>query len=296
MPSGFQRAEMRLADYAMNNPIHFARPIILAAVLATGVAAAPVPVAAPAPTYADLADLADKADLVVHVAVTRQTALPPERTPGVAPGFTRLYIQARTLALLAGSAPLGGSVSYLVDVPTNAKGKPPKLKKREFLLFAKPVPGRPGELQLASPTAQLPFDGALADRLRPILSELAATDAAPSVTGVRDALSVPGALVGESETQVFLGTANGEPVSLTVVRRPGMTPTWGVSYSEIVDQAARPPEPDTLAWYRLACFLPAQLPREANLSQDPASRARATEDYGFVLRQLGPCPRTLTAR
>jgi hypothetical protein len=270
------------------------RAALLAASLCLSVAAAPPPPApGPALTYADLADLADAADLVVQVQVAKQIALPPERATNVAPGFTRLYIEARTKALLAGKAPLGESVRYLVDVPVDAKGKPPKLKKREFLLFAKPVPGRPGELQLAGPTAQIAYDAAAAARLRPILSELAAADAAPAITGVRDALAVPGTLVGESETQIFLGTASGDPVSLTIVRRPGTDPVWGVSYSEIVDQAARPPAPGTLAWYRLACFLPPQLPRGANLAQDEASRARATADYAFVLRQLGPCPRTL---
>ncbi len=269
------------------------RTALLAAIFFAGVAAAPAPVTAPALTYADLADLSDTADLVVHVQVAKQITLPPERATNVAPGFARLYIEARTKALIAGKAPLGESVRYLVDVPIDAKGKPPKLKKREFLLFAKPVPGRPGELRLTAPTAQIAYDPAVAARLRPILGELAAADAAPTITGVRDALAVPGTLVGESETQIFLGTASGDPVSLTIVRRPGIDPAWGVSYSEIVDQAARPPEPGTLAWYRLACFLPAQLPREANLSQDPASRARATADYAFVLQQLGPCPRTL---
>ena len=273
-----------------------ARAGVLAASLVLAIAAAPLQTVAPPPTYADLADLADAANVVVHATVTKQIVVPPERATSAAPGRARLYIEARTRALLAGSAPLGESVRYLVDVPVDAKGKVPKLKKRDFLLFAKAVPGRPGELQLVGPTAQMPFDAALAGRLRPILSELAAADVAPAVTGVRDALAVPGALVGESETQVFLATQSGNPVSLTIVRRPGMEPVWGVSYSEIVDQAARPPAPETIAWYRLACFLPAQLPRGANLSQDAASRARATEDYAFVLRQLGPCPRTLAAQ
>ena len=187
------------------------RGVLLAAVLAAGTAAAPAP-PAPNVNYADLADLADPADLVVHVQVTKQIALPPERATNVAPGYTRLYIEARTLALLAGKAPLGESVRYLVDVPNDAKGKPPKLKKREFLLFARPVAGRPGELQLTGPTDQLPYDATIAARLRPILAELAAADAAPAITGVRDALAVPGTLVGESETQIFLGTATGDPV------------------------------------------------------------------------------------
>ena len=272
------------------------RAATLAAALTAGTAAAPPPPIAPAVTYADLADLADAADLVVHVLVAKQIALSPERAANVAPGYSRLYIEARTQALLAGKAPLGESVRYLVDVPLDAKGKAPKLKKREFLLFARPVPGRPGELQLTGPTAQLPYDETIAARLRPILAELAAADAPPAITGVRDALAVPGTLVGESETQIFLGTASGDPVSLTIVRRPEMAPAWGVSYSEIVDQAARPPEPNTLAWYRLACFLPEQLPRGANLSQDPASRTRAAQDYAFVRQQLGACPRTLSRR
>ena len=272
------------------------RVVFLAGTLTLGVAAAPLPEAAPTVTYADLADLADAADVVVHAKVAKQIALPPERAANVAPGLTRLYIEAQTQALLAGTVPLGESVRYLVDVPLDAKGKAPKLKKREFILFARTVPGRPGELQLVHPTAQIAYDPSAAARLRPIVAELAASDAAPAITGVRDALAVPGTLVGESETQIFLGTASGDPVSLTVVRRPGMEPAWGVSYSEIVDQAARPPAQGTLAWYRLACFLPPQLPRGANLAQDAASRARAAADYAFVLQQLGACPRTLARR
>jgi hypothetical protein len=271
--------------------------IVFAAACALGVAAAPPPApSAPPPTYADLAGLADSANLVVHAKVKNAIVVPPERATSVAAGYARLYVEAQTVALIAGNVPVGESLKYLVDVPLDAKGKPPKLKKREVLLFARPVPGRPTELQLVGTDAQLAWDAALEARLRPILGELAARDAAPVITGVRDALSVPGTLAGESETQVFLATRSGDPVSLTVVRRPGMAPTWGVSYSEIVDQAARPPAAETLAWYRLACFLPPQLPASANLAQDGASRARAAEDYRLVIQQLGPCPRTLGAR
>ncbi|GGD85214.1 hypothetical protein GCM10011515_01120 [Tsuneonella deserti] len=280
----------------MTSRFSFLHSTILGAVVTLAVAAAPAPSGAPQPTYADLADFADAADLVAHVQVTKQIVLPPERAQNVAPGYTRLYIEARTKGLLAGRAPLGSAVRYLVDVPVDERGKPAKLKKREFLLSARPVPGRPGELQLTGPSAQLAYDADIAARLRPVLVELAAADAAPPVTGVRDALAVPGTLVGESETQIFLSTESGDPVSLTVVRRPGMEPVWGVSYSEIVDQAARPPERDTLAWYRLACFLPARLPAGANLSQDPASRSQAAQDYSFVMQQLGPCPRVLGPR
>ncbi len=251
-----------------------------------------VVVAAPEPTYADLAGLSDGAPLVLRARIKDQAVVEPERSPGLAPGFVRLYVEARTSALIAGTAPVGESLRYLVDVPLTAKGKAPKLKKQEVILFARPVPGHPSQIQLVEPTAQLAYDPQLEQRLRPILSELVAKDAPPRIIGVSDALAVPGTLVGESETQLFLDTENDGPVSLTIVRRPGQAPVWGVSWTEIVDQAARPPRRDTLEWYRLACSLPRELPGDANLSRDPRARALAAADYAFVLDRLGPCRRT----
>ena len=267
--------------------------------LALILACSPVPAAFSQPvspvsadsTYADIVDLADVSTLVLHARIRKQIELEPERSPGVAAGFVRLYIEADTVALLAGNAPVGESVRYLVDVPRNAKGRAPKLKKNEVLLFARPVTGRIGEIQLVGSGAQMPWSPALELRVRPILASMVAADAPPVVTGVRDALSVNGNLVGESETQIFLSTKRDGPVSLTVIRRPGQAPEWGVSWTEIVDQAARPPARDTLEWYRLACFLPAALPGAANLSREAGSRAQAADDYRFVISSLGPCER-----
>jgi len=212
----------------------------------------------------------------------------------VAPGFARLYIEADTLALIAGRSSVGGAVAYLVDVPRDAKGKVPKLTKREFVLFARTVPGRPGEVQLVAPGAQLAFTPDLEARLRPILTELYAAEVPPRITGIRDALAVPGTLTGESETQIFLTTADRSPVSITVLRRPGQRVQWGVSWGEIIDSSARPPAPESLRWYRLACSLPAQLPSNANLARDPAERRLAAGDYAFVREALGPCERQIT--
>ncbi|QSB45300.1 hypothetical protein IDJ81_03990 [Tsuneonella flava] len=257
-------------------------------------AAEPVSSTASRLTYADLADLADAANAVVHVKVTSQATVSPERAPNVAPGMVRIYVEAATVALVSGSAPVGESLRYLVDLPLDSRGKAPKLKKQDFLLFARAVPGKPGELQLVGSGAQQPWTPELEQRVRPILTAMLSPDAPPHITGVRDALAVPGTLAGESETQMFLSTRSGDPVSISVVRRPGMDPVWGVSFSEIVDQAARPPARDSLEWYRLACFLPAQLPAKANLSRDSASRALAEDDYAYVMQQLGPCTRTLS--
>jgi hypothetical protein len=251
--------------------------------------------ASSAPTYADLATLSDAAALVLKVQIRQQTTLKPDRAPGVAPGFARLYIQAQTTALIAGRSSVGGTLAYLVDVPLDPKGKVPKLKKREFLLFAKPVTGRAGEVQLVAPGAQLAYTPELEARLRPILTELyGAEGAPPRITGISDALAVQGTLTGESETQIFLATENRSPVSITVLRRPGQRPQWGVSWGEIIDSAARAPAPETLRWYRLACSLPAQLPSNANLARDPAERRLAAGDYAYVREALGPCARRIT--
>lgn len=264
--------------------------------LALGTAAPPVAAqgasASGSPGYADLADLADASQLVVRARVKKQSTVEPERAVGVAPGHVRLYIEAETVALIAGNVPVGQSLRYLVDVPLTAKGKVPKLKKTEVILFARAVPGSPGTIQLIMPDSQFPWSAELDARLRPILTALVAPGAPPRVLGIRDALSVAGNLTGESETQIFLRAAGGAPLALSVVRRPGQAPQWGVSYSEIVDQAVRPPEPQSLGWYRLACFLPQQLPPAANLSPAQPDRARAEADYRFVLQQLGPCGRT----
>lgn len=256
-------------------------------------AAAQEAVAAPPPTYADLVDLSDRTPLVLRAQIRDSAVVEPERAPGLAPGHARLYIEARTSALIAGNAPMGESLRYLVDVPLDAKGKVPKLKKREVIVFARPVPGRPGEVQLVGPDAQLTYSPELEARLRPVLAALVAADAPPRVTGIRDALAVPGTLVGESETQLFLETRNDGPVSITVTRRPNMAPVWGVSWTEIVDQSARPPAPESLGWYQLACSLPAEMPAGASLASDARSRALAERDYAFVIEQLGPCTRNL---
>ncbi len=248
--------------------------------------------AASSMTYADMVDLAESAPLVLRATISDQATVEPERAPGLAPGFARLYIEAETAALIAGNFPIGQQLRYLVDVPLTEKGKVPKLKKQDVLLFARAVPGKASQIQLVEPTSQFTYSPAFEARLRPVLAALVAADAPPVVTGVRDALAVKGTLTGESETQLFLDTRNDGPVSVTVIRRPNQRPIWGVSWTEIVDQAARPPQPQSLAWYRLACALPASLPDEANISRDPGARALAAEDYAFVVAQLGPCERS----
>ncbi|HET9629762.1 MAG TPA: hypothetical protein VFP14_09805 [Novosphingobium sp.] len=246
-------------------------------------------------TYADLVDLADRAPSVVQAQIRKVAAVDPARSPGVRPGWVRMYVEARPMALLAGPPLAAESLRYLVDVPLDARGKPPKLPrlaKRGVILFARTVPDRPGELQLVAPDAQVLWDEAVDARVKAILTELLAPGAPKRITGVHEALYVPGNLAGEGETQMFLATADGEPASITVVHQPGKAARWSVSFSEVVDASGEPPARETLAWYRLACFLPRQLPPEAASSATDADRAQAGMDYRLVRESLGECPRS----
>lgn len=268
--------------------------LMLATVLtsspALGDSGAPALVVPPA-TYADLADLADGAPLVIQAQPRKIAAVEPTRARGLRPGWGRFYVEAKTEALIAGGVPLDEALRYLVDLPLDAKGKPPAFKKKSVVLFARRVPGHPGELQLVAPDAQLLWDAALDARIKSILRELYAPGAPPRITGVREAVHVTGDLAGAGESQIFLLAASGELAAIMVSRRPGSAPRWGVSFSELVASDTAPVR-DTLGWYRLACFLPAALPSPANVSDDLADRAAAAQDYEFVRDELGVCLRT----
>jgi hypothetical protein len=225
--------------------------------------------------------------------VAKTTRIEDARARGLQPGFGRFYVEANTRALLSGASGVGESVRYLVDLPLDARGKAAKLKKQDVLLFARAVPGRPGELQLVSPRAQLPWSPPLEERLRVVLQALVAPDAPARVTGVRELLYVPGNLAGQGETQIFLNTADGSAASITVRHEPGEPPRWGASFSELVGDLGKPPARETLEWYRLACFLPNNPPAAANISSSEAARRQALADYRMVLGELGVCDRSL---
>lgn len=263
-------------------------------VLSQGVAAPPAP---PQLSYADLADLALGAPIAVHLRLRSADRLDAREAPDLAPGFHRFLVEAEVVALIRGEGGLAPQVSYLVDLADDSRGHPARLRRRdEVLALARRVPGRPAELRLVAPDAQLPYSPATAERLRAILREAAAADAPPRITGIGRAFHVPGSLPGESETQIFLQTADGRPISLSILRRPGERPRWSVALSEIVDEAAAPPAPDTLLWYRLACTLPQRLPAPS-LSEAGADEAAAIQaDYRLVMDGLGRCLRTRTRR
>jgi hypothetical protein len=238
--------------------------------------------------YPDIVDLFAPAPISLRARIVSATRIKDVALP---PGIFRFYVEADVSALIRGPGGVPPHISYVVDVPVDSRGKVPRLKKADVLIAALPVPGRPGEIQLAAHDAQALWTPALDAQVRSAISSVLAPGAAPIITGVGSAFHVAGSIPGEGETQVFLTTANGAPVSLSILRRPGESPRWALALGEIVDEAAGPPAKNTLAWYRLACFLPRTLPDAAVTELAAADADVAREDYAFVIAQLGICER-----
>lgn len=249
-------------------------------------------VSGPQMSYADFADLADSAELVLKVRIRKLVRVDDERASGLRPGTGRFYVRAETLSLLLGESAIGESVAYLADIPLDGRGKPPLLKKQEVLLFARPVPGRPAELQLVARDAQISNDPMIEATVRSILTEMVSSDAPSRITGVNEVIHVPGNLAGQGETQIFLATEDRSAASITVQHYASGRAAWGVSFSELLANVGHPPREGTLAWYRLACFLPNSLPVGANVSETASSRRQAEADYRMILGELGACRRT----
>jgi hypothetical protein len=243
-------------------------------------------------TYADAADLALAAPVAAHVRIARANALRARDALDVPQGHRRFLVEADILSLIRGSGALPARVKYLVDLPNDARGRTARLPRRsEHLLLASTVPGRPGELRLVAADAQLPYSLALAERIRAILRDSNGAGSPPTITAVGRAFHVPGAIPGESETQIFLQTADERPVSLSILRRPGEAPRWVAALSELVDENATTPALDTLLWYRLACTLPRTLPQQSLGEATRSEAAAIAADYRLVIEGLGPCAR-----
>ena len=268
------------------------RPALLAALLAGAsptLAAPPPPPFGGLPTtysYVSLADMALAAPVVIAADIV--DAIPVKDATGVPAGKARYYVQATVKALISGHVDLPLQITYQVDIPADPQGKKRKLKGVPVLLLAAATP-TPGMLRLIGPDAQVPRTPENEARIRAILAAAIAPDAPPVITGITRAFHVAGTLPGESETQIFIKTADARPISLNVLRRPGQKPRWAVALTELVDDSAAPPPPDSLLWYRLACGLPHRLPDAAVDGQDPADADAARADYAVVLSGLGTC-------
>lgn len=242
-------------------------------------------------SYADIADLVVISPLIIDTKVRSAQKVTPEQAVGVPANLQRMLIEADVLALIRGQGGVTPRVRFLLDVPKDPKGKLPKLKKQRLFLLGSTVTGRPGEIRLSRPNALIQWSTANDALVRSITKEAVQIDAPQRITGITSAFHSAGTVLGEGETQIFLKTENEQPLSLSILSRPGQDKRWAVSTAEVIDESASAPVKFTLLWYRLACGLPRSLSSELVEAADSDNAARAQADYKFVQDSLGPCGR-----
>lgn len=247
----------------------------------------PPPPAPPTVTYARLADLVMASPAIARAKITSAVALRPEQAPGLNPGQARFYVEAETSGLIRGDTVIARKIGFLMDGPA-ARAKKPGLKGRVLLLFGR-AGARVDQLQLTSSTALVDWSPANEALVRKVLKDALAPDLPPAIRRVSSAFHVAGAVVGESETQIFLETTNAAPISLSIIRKPDEQPRFSASLGEIVDDSASLPPPGTMLWYRLACGLPEGLSDRALRGLESADAQAATRDYAAFREALAPC-------
>ncbi len=242
-------------------------------------------------SYSDIADLVVISPLIIDVTVRKAAKVTPEQAMGVPISMQRMLIEGDVMALIRGEGGIAERVRFVLDVPKDAKGKVPKLKKQRLFLFGSTVAGRTGDIRLSRPNALASFSPTNDALVRRITQEAVLIDAPQRIIGVASAFHSAGTVLGEGETQIFLKTEKDQPVSLTVLSRPNQQKQWAVSTAEVIDSSATAPERFTLLWYRLACGLPRSLPTDRIEAARDQDAARAQADYKFVIDALGPCGR-----
>ena len=261
---------------------------------ATAAFGQPAP-AAPQPirySYADLADFALSGPIVAELRIRKAEKLPLAAETATATKQRHL-ITADVTSVIRAASGIPPRIEFLYDAPRDAEGRLPKLNKTNVAIAALPVSGKPQSLRLASPDALIVSGPAEAATIRSIVKAALDPAAPPEISGVGSAFHTPGTLEGEGDTQIFLTTRDGRPISFNVIRTPAAAPRWSVSIDELVDASGAQPKRDTLLWYRLACFLPTTLPSSSTTST-PEYASLITEDYATIMRGLGPCRRTRT--
>lgn len=260
--------------------------------LAQGPAQTAFSVPAEGAVYADIADLVVKSPLILDVQIRKVTRLPASQAVGVPTNIQRSLVEADVQSLIRGEEGFASRARFLLDIPKDAKGKVPKLQKRRYFLFGSRAQGLPGTLRLSRPDALVEWSAANDMTVRAITREAVQLGAPEAISAISSAFHTAGTVIGESETQIFLRTAGGEPISISVLSRPGQEKRWAVSTGDVIDESAIAPARNTLLWYRLACSLPRNLDPKLIESSEKSSVAGAQDDYRFVLESLGACGRT----
>lgn len=252
--------------------------------------AAPTPAAAPL-SWTDLADLALASPVVLTASIRGADKVRQRSAMDIPSGHLRVLVRADLTAALKAPGLLPAAAAWLWQGPADARGRPPFGKTAPVLVFAAPLSGgsdpQTQPLRLISPHGQQPWTGQTEAMVRDILAQALRPGAQGLlVTAVADGFHTAGAIAGASESQFFLATEGGKPMTLVVRRQPGVPADVAVATDDLVDRAA-PVAPRTLVWRGLACGLPPALPAPL------AGHAELAADYALARRAIGACGRTV---
>ena len=265
--------------------------IFLLAGLPQGALAASLPTVAESLSWTDLADLALASPVVLSAVVSRVDRVGRRDAPDVPQGHVRALVRADLSAALKAPALLPASAAWFWQGPAGQRGRPPFAKSAPVLVFAAPLAGggdpETQPMRLTTAHGQQPWSAGAEAAVRDILSQALQPGAdGLMVTGVNDGFRTIGAIPGMSESQFFLATQGGRPLTMVVRRAPAAEPVIAVATGDLVDRAA-PVQPRTLVWRGLACGLPDRLPVRL------ADNADLSEDYALARQSIGPCGRTV---
>jgi hypothetical protein len=249
------------------------------------------PARAGALSWTDWADLALAAPVVLSASIFDVDRLSKRETADLPPGEGRAIVRAGLSAALKGPGVLPAEAAWRWEGVLDPKGRPPFVAKVPVLVFGVPLSGGGNPavqpLRLVSRHGQQPWSAEAEALVRDVLKQ--ALDPAARglmATGVSDAFFTKGDVPGSSESQFFISTQAGQPLTLLVRRSPGQAPEVLAASGDLVDRA-RPIAPRTLLWRGLACGLPKGLPPAL------AVDAALAQDYAVARSAIGACGRTV---
>ncbi len=251
---------------------------------------ASAPASASILSWTDLADLTLASPAVLVATTENAGKLSRKSAPDVPPGEVRALIEARLTAALKAPGILPARGEWLWQGTADAKNRPPFAKGSLVIAFLEPVAsaGSPDiqQYRLTAPHAMQPWSPDTEATVRAILEEATRPEnGGLLVTAVTDGFHSSGTVAGQSESQFFLATESGRPLTLLVEKSPGNAPAVTLATGDMIERAL-PIVPRTLRWRALACGLPAALPPK--LSASPELSA----DYEAARASIGPCGRT----